>query len=125
MSLTHDTAVRNALADLIDTLVNTGSGTAIMRFRDGTTTIVDIELQNPAHGAASSGTIELAGVPLSENAVATGDIDNYQVLDRDGTLIYSGSVTATGLGGDITMNNISVNSGQEVSITEYDYSASA
>ncbi len=125
MSLTHAIAARNALADLIDDLVNTGSGIAIMRFCSSTTTIVDILLSNPAHGAASAGTITLSGVPLSATAIATGNIDNYQVLNRNGTVVYSGTVTATGGGGDITINNISVNPGQEVAIISYTYSASA
>jgi hypothetical protein len=57
--------------------------------------------------------------------VATGSLDNFQLLDSSGTLLLSGTVTATGGGGDITVNNISVNSGQEVAITSLTYSASA
>lgn len=124
MALTHVVAVRNSLADLIDDLVNTGSGTAKFRFRASTTTIVDISLQNPAHGAASSGTISVAGVPLNANATGTGNVDNFQVLDRNGGIVYSGTVTATGGGGDITINNISVNTGQNVELTTFAYSAS-
>lgn len=122
MSLTHATATRNALADKITTLLG---ATGKLRFRASTTTIVDISLANPAFGAASGGTATLAGTPLSANAVATGSIDNFQLLDSSGTLLLSGTVTATGGGGDITVNNISVNSGQEVAISSLTYSASA
>lgn len=125
MALTHATAVRNALADLIDSLINTGSGTSKIRFRDGSSTIVDIDLQDPAFGAASSGVITLQGTPLSALAANTGDIDNFQILDQNGTVIVSGTVTATLGGGDIEINNISVNSGQEVAITSLTYEAPA
>jgi hypothetical protein len=123
MSLTHASTTRNALADKIDDLINTGAGTAKMRCRDGSTTIVDVPLDNPAFGAASGGTITLAGVPLSADAVATGDLDNFQILDRNGSVVYSGTITATGGGGDSTVNNISVNTGQEVAITSLTYTA--
>jgi hypothetical protein len=82
-----------------------------------------VPLDNPAFGAASGGTITLAGVPLSADAVATGDLDNFQILDRNGSVVYSGTITATGGGGDSTVNNISVNTGQEVAITSLTYTA--
>jgi hypothetical protein len=53
MSLTHATVTRNALADKITTLLG---ATGKLRFRASTTTIVDINLANPAFGAASGGT---------------------------------------------------------------------
>ena len=125
MAITHVTALRNILADAVDTAINTGAGTAKVRLRDSTTTIVDFDLANPAFGAASSGTITLAGVPIAGTAGAAGDVDNFQILDRDGTVLVSGTVTATGGGGDITINNISVASAQDCSLTSLTYSASA
>lgn len=123
MALTHAAATRNSLADLIDTLVNTGAGTAVLRVRAIAVTVADISLANPAFGAASAGIITLAGVPLSAIASATGDLDNFQIINRNGDLIYSGTITATGGGGDLTVNNISVNMGQEVAITSLTYEA--
>ena len=123
MSVTHATAVRSALADLIDTLVNTGSGTAKVRLRDSTTTIVDFDLADPAFGAASSGVITLAGVPIAATASASGDVDNAQLLDQDGTVILSCSVTGTGGGGDIEVSNVSIANGQDCSLTSLTYTA--
>ena len=125
MAITHNTAVRNALADLIDTLVNTGASTAVLKLRDGTTDIVSFNLSATAFGAASSGTITLAGTPIAGTAGASGDVDGFQILDKDGTLILSGTVTATGGGGDIEITNISVANGQGCSLTSFSYSAPA
>jgi len=125
MSITHVTAVRSALADLIDSLINTGGGTAVLRLRDSTTTIVDFSLANPAFGAASSGVITLAGVPIAAVAAAAGDVDNFQILDRGGALVLSGSVTGAGGGGDIEVSNISIASGQDCSLESLTYTASA
>jgi hypothetical protein len=115
--------LRSALADLIDSTINTGGGTAKLRFRATAATIVDIPLQNPAFGSASSGVITLEGVPISANATGTGDVDNFQILDRGGTVQVSGTVTVTGMGGDITIDNISINSGQEVIVSALTYTA--
>ena len=125
MSVTHATAVRSALADLIDTLVNTGSGTAKLRLRDGTTTIVDFDLADPAFGAASSGVITLASTPIAATAAASGDVDNAQLLDQDAGVVLSCSVTATGGGGDIEVSNVSIANGQDCSLTSLTYSAPA
>lgn len=124
-AVTHVTALRSAIADLVDTTINTGAGTAVLKLRDGTTDIVTFNLANPAFGAAASGIITLAGVPISAVAATSGDVDNFQILDRDGTVTLSGSVTATGGGGDIEVSNISVASAQDCDLESLTYAASA
>lgn len=128
MALTHVTSVRNALADQIDTLVNTGAGTEgdiIIEQSSGPTTLVTINFQDPAFGAAASGTITLQGVPLSNTAAATGTADRFQVRDQNDAEVFRGTVTATSGGGDIELDNTSISSGQTVQIDSLTYSASA
>lgn len=125
MSVTHATTVRSALADAVDALINTGGGTAKLRLRDSTTTIVDFNLQNPAFGSASSGVITLAGVPIAAVAGAAGDVDNAQILDRGGSLVLSCSVTGVGGGGDIEVSNVSIANGQDCSLESLTYTAPA
>lgn len=120
MSLTHATATRNAFAQKLNDLLTSGCK---LRFRDGTTTIVDIPLDFPAFGAPSIGVITLEGVPLDADAVATGDIDNVQLLNGSAAIVVSGTVTVTGGGGDLEINNITVNSGQNVAIQSLTYAA--
>ena len=103
------TAARNAQADAFVALVNTGAGTAVLRLRNSTTTLATFNLSNPAFGAASTGAITLSGVTISATAGAgtATAVDNYQILDRDGNVVWTGSVT----GSD------TITSGQTVNLT--------
>lgn len=91
------TAARDAQADAFDTLVNTGGGTAVLRLRNSTTTLVSFNLSNPAFGASSSGAITLSGVTISATASAgtATAVDNYQILDRGGAVVWTGSVSGS------------------------------
>lgn len=92
---TITTAARNAQADAFTTLIATGGGTATLKLRNSTTTLVTFNLNNTPFGAASSGAITLAGVTISATASAGSAtaVDNYQILDRGGTVQWTGSVT--------------------------------
>lgn len=123
MAVTHVTTLRSVIADAVDAYINTGGGTAKVRLRDGTTTIVDFDLANPAFGAAASGVITLAGTPIDAQAVAGGEVDNAQILDRGAALAISCSVTATGGGGDIEVTNVNIALDQDCSLTSLTYTA--
>jgi hypothetical protein len=125
MSVTHTTALRTALADAVDAYVNTGSGTAKLRLRDSSTTIVDFDLEDPAFGAAVAGVITLAGVPSAANAEADGVVDNAQILDQDGNPAVSCSVTGLGGGGDIEVSNTNIADLQSCSLNSLTYTAPA
>ena len=127
MAITHATATRNTLADAIDTLVNTGSGTSNFTFRNAqAVTLAVVDLDNPAFGAASSGAISLAGTPqegtashATSNAVCTA----FDIKDRNAAVVLSGTVAATGA--DINVSNTTINNGDTVRISSFTYNASA
>lgn len=124
MAVTHPTAVRNILADAFDAYVNTGAGTAQLIVKDGATTVVAFDLPNPAFGAASGGVLTMNGTPNTENAIADGpSIDSFQIVNRDGTLAASGSITGPGGGGDIEASNTNVADLQECELTSLTYAA--
>lgn len=125
MSITHVTTLRSALADLVDDAINTGSGTAKLRVRAGSTTLIDFDLANPAFGAAAAGVITLQGVPIAAQAVAAGETDNFQLLNRDGGLEISGSVTGIGGGGDIEVTNTNIAVDQDCTLDSLSYTAPA
>ncbi len=92
MMPTLETAFRTAVADAIDGLVNTGSGTATLVFEtSGDAEVATISLANPAFGAASAGVITLAGVPLQDTDAAGGTIAQGSLFDRDGTKLLEGT----------------------------------
>lgn len=73
-------------------------------------------LPSTAFGAASSGTITLAGVPLTVPAAATGTASHFRIWKSDGTTcIAQGSVGTSGQ--QLNLNTTSITSGVNVTIT--------
>lgn len=90
------------------------------------TLLVTITLAAPAYGAAnSSGTAALLGTPLSAAASAAGTAGCFAVETNAGGNVFQGSVTATGGGGDLTLDNVSIASGQTVNISSLSYTQPA
>lgn len=123
MAITHLAALRDILANAVDDHVNTGAGTAVIRIRASTTTLVDFPLQNPAFGAASSAVITLQGTPIAAVASAAGTADNFQLINRNADITLSGSVTATGGGGDIEATNTVIANAQSCELGATTYTA--
>jgi len=125
MAVTHPTAVRTALADfVVDQIdVNTPPGKII--FQTGASaTVATLTFPNPAFGAAAAGTATAGTIVADTNAVG-GTIAKAELRQGGGTPIVLCSVTATGGGGDITLNSVVISAGQQVSLTSLTYSAPA
>lgn len=124
MSITHVTALRDDLADAVAAFMLLGAGDATLELRDGTDVCVIFTLNATPFGAASSGVITANGVPIA--AVATDDgvaLDNFILKNQNGDAAITGSVTATGMGGDIEVTNINVANGQDCSLESLTYTA--
>jgi hypothetical protein len=126
------TTARNSAADAVVDLVDAGAGAGKLRIYTGSqpagpdsaatgTLLVDIALADPAFGAASSGAAALASTPRSASASAAGTAGWFRILDSNNVAYIDGSVTATGGGGDLTLDNVSIASGQTVNITGLTY----
>jgi hypothetical protein len=123
MALTHATNTKNAAADAVVDRIDLGSGTAtgilrIMTAADAT--LVDLPFSNPAFGAAAAG-VATASAITTTAATGTGTAAKFAIRDRDGNVVVSGTVTATGGGGDITLDSTSITSGQNVAMTSLTY----
>jgi hypothetical protein len=127
VALTHTTAVRNALANLIDDQVNAGSPPGFFELMTAADAVLaTIELETTAFGAASVGVITLAGTPLEDtSADDTGTAALFRLTNAAGTEILRGTVTATGGGGDVEIDNTSIVATQTVRLTSFTYAASA
>lgn len=127
MALTHATVVRNTLADAIDTAVNAGTTNPngqVVIMTSGDVEVATLNMSNPAFGAAASGAITAAAI--SDDTSATGGTAAlFKVVDRDGTEVYRGTVTATGGGGDMELSTVTIGAGDTVSISSFVYTASA
>lgn len=124
MSVTHPTAIRTGLADyVVDQIdLNTPPGKIIMQTSGGTT-VATLTFSNPAFGAASSGVATASAITADSSAVG-GTVAKAEFRQGGGTAIVLCSVTATGGGGDITLNSVVISAGQQVSITSLTYTAS-
>jgi hypothetical protein len=70
--------------------------------------------------AAASGSKAKSGTWEDLTADATGTAAHFRVYDSGGTVCgIQGTVTATGGGGDMTLDNTSIASGQQVTVTTF------
>lgn len=125
MAMQLSVAARNALLDAIETAtgataklqIRTGSQPANCAAAASGTLLAELTLPSDWMAAASGGTKALAG-SWTGTASATGTAAHYRIVDNAGTTCHEqGSVTATGGGGDLTLDSTSITSGQTVTIT--------
>lgn len=129
MTLQLSVAVRNAMLDAIETAIGTsaviklrsGAAPANCAAADSGTVIASISLASDYMSAASSGSKAFSSTPLTDaSADNAGTLGHYRVYASDGTTCHmQGSITATGGGGDMTVDNTSVAAGQQVNITSW------
>ena len=74
-------------------------------------------LPNPAL-AASGGVASMVGT-WTATGTASGNAASFRLYDSGAVCRIQGSVTATGGGGDMTLNNVSIASSQAVSIATF------
>lgn len=132
MAFQFSTDARNAALDAIETNIGTAP---ILRIRTGTvpancaaadsgTVLAEMTLPTDWLAAASSGSKAKSGTWEDTSANATGTAAHFRIYDSGGTNCdIQGTVTATGGGGDMTLDNTSIASGQTVTITSFTITA--
>jgi len=125
MAITHPASVRNAIADVVVDRIDQGTGASqgTLRIKQSTTVLAQLSMANPAFASASSGTATANTIADDSSADASGTADAFDIIDRDSAVVVSGTVTATGGGGDIELDNAAITAGDTVSITSLTYSA--
>lgn len=130
MTVQLSVAVRNARLDAIETTIGTS---AVLKIRTGAqpancaaadsgTVLATLSLPSDWMAAASSGAKAMSGTWSDSSADATGTAAHYRLYASDGTTCGAqGSVTATGGGGDLTVDNTSFATGQAFSITAFSF----
>jgi hypothetical protein len=130
MAFQFSVAARNAALDAIETAAGTGPTLTI---RTGTvpatcataragTVLATITLPSDWLAAASGGTKGIAGTWQDASADATGTAAHFSI-DQGATCHMQGTVTATGGGGDMTLDSTSITSSQQVTITAFTLTA--
>lgn len=128
MALQFSVAVRNARLDTIESTIGT---TAILRIRSGAppatcatadsgTVLATLTLPSDWMAAASAGAKALSGTWQDLSADAAGTAAHFRIYDSGGTVCgMQGTVTATGGGGDMTLDNTSIAAAQAINITSF------
>lgn len=128
MALQLSTSVRNARLDAIETTIGTS---AIMKIRTGAapancaaadsgTVVATLNLPSDWLAAASGGSKAKSGTWEDTSADATGTAAHFRIYDSGGTTCHlQGTVTATGGGGDLTVDNTSFAAGQAFTVTAF------
>lgn len=132
MTLQLSTAVRNALLDAIETAVGasailkirTGAQPATCATADSGTVLATLNLPADYLAAASGGTKAKSGTWSDGTADGTGTAAHWRLYASDGTTCHAqGTITATGGGGDMTLDNTNIASGQQVDVTGFTLTA--
>lgn len=132
MALQYSVAVRNAQLDVVESTIGTsavlkirtGAPPATCATADSGTVLATLTLPSDWMAAADAGSKAKAGTWEDTSADATGTAAHFRLYASDGTTCHAqGTVTATGDGGDITVNNTSFAATQAFSITGFTLTA--
>jgi len=127
MALSLPTASRNAMCSALVTRFDLGTGAGTIQIRSGTrpatandaaagTLLATVTLADPAFGAPATGSAALAD-PAPVSGAADGQATWFRGLDSTGATVVDGSVTATGGGGDLTLDTTTISTGLSVDVT--------
>lgn len=128
MSLQFSVSVRNARLDSIESTVGTapiltirtGAAPSTCATANSGTVLATLTLPSDWMSNASSGAKAMTGTWQDTAADNTGTAAHYRIHDSTGTTCHlQGTVTATGSGGDMTLDNTSIATGQQINVTSF------
>lgn len=132
MALKLSVAVRTSMLDTIETEIGTSP---ILKIRTGAapvncaavdsgTVLATLTLPSDWLAAASGGAVSKTGTWEDTSADNTGTAEHFRIYDSGGTTCHiQGSVTATGDGGDLTVDSTSFAAGQSFVISTFTLTA--
>lgn len=128
MSIQLGTTVRNARLDQIETTIGTspilklrtGSAPANAGTADSGTVLCSITLPSDWLAAASSGAKSKSGTWSSTGIGGGGTVAHFRIYDSGGSTCHiQGTVTISGGGGDMTLDNNVVADGQTITVVTF------
>ena len=127
MALQESIAVANARLDAIETQIGTapklriysGAQPANCATARSGTLLCEMTLPSDWLAAASAGSKVKAGT-WSGTGAAAGTAGHYAIMDAAGTTCHmQGSITITGSGGDMTLDNTSIAVSQAIAVSTF------
>ena len=132
MSLQYSVTVRNLKLDAVETAIGTS---AVLKIRTGSapancaagdtgTVLATVNMPADWMDPAASGSKAKAGTWQDASADATGTAAHFRIYASDGTTCHvQGTVTLTGGGGDMTVDNTSFATGQQFTVNSFSITA--
>lgn len=117
----------DAIVDLVDggdLRIRTGAQPANGDDAASGTLLATFALGTPAFGGAADADPHadaVANAIADVNGAASGAAGYYEVRDSGGTVRWTGTVTATGGGGDLTIGDVNIVNGEPVSVTSWTF----
>lgn len=128
MAIQTSDTVAHARLDAVETAIGasakmkifTGAAPANCAAANTGTEVAHLDLPADYMAAAATRAKAKSGTWQETAATATGTAAHFRIYATDGTTCHmQGTVTATGGGGDLTLDNVSVAVGQQVTITAF------
>jgi hypothetical protein len=128
MALQFSTALRNALLDSMETTIGaapileirSGAPPANCAAADSGTLLASMTLPSDWMAAAAAGAKALSGLWQDLAADAAGTAAHFRIYDSAGTVCgLQGTVTGSGGGGDMELQNPVLAVGQQVTVTAF------
>lgn len=132
MAFQLSVAARNATLAAIETevginpilTINTGSKPADAATANTGSVLATMVLPSDWLGTASAGSIALSGTWQDLSADDSGTAGYFRLHNNDGTVCHmQGTITATGAGGDMQLDNTNIATGQQINITTFTITA--
>ena len=130
MAFQFSTTARNAALDSIETAIGvsptleirSGGVPGNCAAADTGTVLATMTLPSDWLAAAASGSKSLSGTWQDASADASGTAGHFRIK-AGATCHIQGFISATGGGGDMTLDNISISAGQQITITSFTLTA--
>jgi len=131
MAIQFATSTRNALLDAIEVdigtsphlKIRTGSVPADCGTADAGTVLADVALPSDWMADAASGSKAKSGTWQDSSADGAGTAGHFRIYTSGGTCKLQGTVTATGGGGDMTVDNVVFAATQNFTVTSFTLTA--
>jgi len=130
MALGYDVTLRNNRLDEITALIDVGTTGGFLRIYDGarpatggaaTTLLAELQFSTTSFPAAAAGAMSANAISDDTSANATGTATWFRVVDDLAGHVMDGDVGTSG--SDLNLNSVSINSGVNVSVTQFDLTA--
>lgn len=128
MTLQLSVTIQNTMLDSVESVTGTS---AVLQIRTGAppancaasatgSVLATINLPSDWMAASASGVKVKSGTWEKLSADSTGTAGHYRIWDSTVTTCHiQGTVTVTGGGGDMTIDNMAINAGQDVVVTAF------